>query len=664
MSKAKAENKKQFSGKIAGLTVLEVLFYILSLPLIVILSAVFCVKTYEMVPYYSFWPFVGVILAGVLCLVFVIVVMCISLRKKSKRTILMQTVSIIVAAIMLTSFIAVLLDVILPDVLAQLTASTLFYEDLSNSKLAEEQADFNASLDRKFIMLNMMNGNYSPTYDYDALKANTKVKSQAKEITSTIKKMTPAQYDDTYFDLDARPYYDELFDFIYQEYVMTDISYALLNPDVEGIGNSERLGMAHAIAQTVYPQFSKLVEEGMSNPRIAELYENNYASLKSDGYLTYDDAMILFATSGRMTVPVVIRLLLDTGYTYTEDVAYVDEYGNIVEPDGTNYLELYLPEEVDAILAAAEEDPSILKWNKEKTAAVLQTSLEGYDKGAVIMPTLKDGEPSGGGYIRAPRKWSILDMDGKNMDVAAISDVVVNLGGLVDMIAGLVPENLGFIVDALEFLKEPMTLGEFLNSQGLPDLLTLLIQSDLLSLVDGLLQGITDVIMEATGGAALFLNLAMNDAGALEISISPTNVEVGMHGYQYMTWMESNNLLFAVISVMSLREWLYIFGAVSVLMAFAAGMCREIKSRVKKDVKENAQLAAAAATGESVATDDAETAEAEQNAYDAYANDAYTNDAYDAYANDAYADTGAPVAEEEAAPEPMPEDVPPTEVNE
>ena len=87
MKNANAENKKP--------KVLEVLFYILSLPLIVILSAVFCVKTYELVPYYSFWPFVGVILAGVLCLVFVIVVMCISLRKKSKRSILMQTVSII-----------------------------------------------------------------------------------------------------------------------------------------------------------------------------------------------------------------------------------------------------------------------------------------------------------------------------------------------------------------------------------------------------------------------------------------------------------------------------------------------------------------------------------------------------------------------------------------
>ena len=108
------------------------------------------------------------------------------------------------------------------------------------------------------------------------------------------------------------------------------------------------------------------------------------------------------------------------------------------------------------------------------------------------------------------------------------------------------------------------------------------------------------MIVAATGGAALYLNLAINDEGALEIAISPTNVEVGMHGYQYMTWMESNNLLIAVMSVMSLREWLYIFGAVSVLLAFAAGMCREIKARIKKDVEENAALAAETATGESV----------------------------------------------------------------
>ena len=185
MKNAKIADKK-VAGKITGLTVLEALFYVLSLPLIVILTAVFCVKTYQLVPYYSFWPFVGVILAGVLCLVFIIVVMCISLRKKSKRSILMQTVSIMVAALMLTSFIAVMLDVVLPDILAQMTSNTLFYEDLTNETLASEQAEFNAQLDRKFILLNLLNGNYSPEFAYDNLVDDPDVRTNAYSIAESI----------------------------------------------------------------------------------------------------------------------------------------------------------------------------------------------------------------------------------------------------------------------------------------------------------------------------------------------------------------------------------------------------------------------------------------------------------------------------------------------
>ena len=608
MKNAKAENKKKFSGKIAGLTVLEALFYILSLPVIVVLSAVFCVKTYELVPYYSFWPFVGVILAGVLCLVFVIVVMCISLRKKSKRTILMQTVSIIVAAVMLTSFIAVALDVVLPDVLAQLTSSTLFYEDVSNEGLASEQAEFNAGLDRKFIMLNLLNGNYDPQYYYETLKADADVSDRAATLASWIRRSstTPAVYADTLMNDETRPYYSELFQFIYDEYIMTDITYALLNPDKEGIGNSTRIGMGHAIAEVIYPEYKELVKEGMSNERISELFLNNYASLKNDGYLTFDDSMILYATSGRMTVPVVIRLLLDQGYTYTDgEVAYFDEEtGSIVEPEGVFYLELYKPDAVDRLVAAT----GAVRWATDGSGlGIVVQEVEGveYGIGAVVIPNRDaNGEiiQNGGGYIRAPRTWSILDMDGKRMDVAAISDVVVDLGSLIGGIEGIPQAILDIIPDEL---MNPMTLGALLDNEYLDGLLDLLIQNELKPVVDQLLQGITDVIMAATGGAALYLNLAINDEGALEIAISPTNVEVGMHGYQYMTWMESNNLLIAVMSVMSLREWLYIFGAVSVLLAFAAGMCREIKARIKKDVEENAALAAETATGESVDAGDA-----------------------------------------------------------
>lgn len=603
-----ADSKKKFNGKIAGLTVLEVLFYLFSLPIIVVLSVVFGVRAYELVPYYSFWPFVGVILAGVLCLIFIIVVMCISLRKKSKRTILMQTVSIIVAVIFLTSFIAVALDVVLPDVLAQLTSSTLFYEDLNNQSLASEQAEFNASLDRKFIMLNLLNGNYDPQYEYETLKADSDITSRRRQIGSELGRLdSTEQYEQIYLSDEL---YAELFQFIYDEYIMTDIDYALLEPN-KPFGNTTRIAMGHAIAEVIYPEFRQLAEEGMSNERIAYLYQNNYASLKNDGYLTYDDSMILYATTGRMTVPVVIRLLLDRGYTYTEgEQAYI-ENGEVVEPEGTFYLELYEKEDVIAIM----EDEDAVEWNSDGTRGVLVKEVEGvdYGVGAVVIPVYDENGTLTGGYIRAPRQWSILDMDGKNMDVAAISDVVIDLGELLGDI-----EVGGFDLGSIFRNMDPMTIGELLNN--LDGIISTLMSAlgggssniSIMSIIDKLLQGVTDVIMAATGGSGLYLNLAINDQGALEIAIAPTNVEVGMHGYQYMTWMESNNLLFAVMGVMSLREWLYIFGAVSVLLAFAAGMCREIKARVRKDMADNEEREA-----ENEAAGEGETFESGAAEYDA-----------------------------------------------
>lgn len=603
-----ADSKKKFNGKIAGLTVLEVLFYLFSLPIIVVLSVVFGVRAYELVPYYSFWPFVGVILAGVLCLIFIIVVMCISLRKKSKRTILMQTVSIIVAVIFLTSFIAAALDVVLPDVLAQLTSSTLFYEDLNNQSLASEQAEFNASLDRKFIMLNLLNGNYDPQYEYETLKADSDITSRRRQIGSELGRLdSTEQYEQIYLSDEL---YAELFQFIYDEYIMTDIDYALLEPN-KPFGNTTRIAMGHAIAEVIYPEFRQLAEEGMSNERIAYLYQNNYASLKNDGYLTYDDSMILYATTGRMTVPVVIRLLLDRGYTYTEgEQAYI-ENGEVVEPEGTFYLELYEKEDVIAIM----EDENAVEWNSDGTRGVLVKEVEGvdYGVGAVVIPTYDENGTLTGGYIRAPRQWSILDMDGKNMDVAAISDVVIDLGELLGDI-----EVGGFDLGSIFRKMGPMTIGELLNN--LDGIISTVMSAlgggssniSIMSIIDKLLQGVTDVIMAATGGSGLYLNLAINDQGALEIAIAPTNVEVGMHGYQYMTWMESNNLLFAVMGVMSLREWLYIFGAVSVLLAFAAGMCREIKARVRKDMADNEELEA-----ENEAAGEGETFESGAAEYDA-----------------------------------------------
>ena len=112
-----------------------------------------------------------------------------------------------------------------------------------------------------------------------------------------------------------------------------------------------------------------------------------------------------------------------------------------------------------------------------------------------------------------------------------------------------------------------------------------------------MLDGLGKVLYDATGGRPLSLGLCMNDEGMLEINIFPMSVTYGVLGYQDMTWLQSNNLLCAVISVMSLRNWLYIVGAIALVTVFAASCCREFKLRIKKDAEEaSAALEPAAET--------------------------------------------------------------------
>ena len=65
-------------------SVAAILLHVLAYLPIVIVSVVLGVKCYNLMPYYSFWPFVGVILAGILGLVFMTVALVVN-RKKIGR---------------------------------------------------------------------------------------------------------------------------------------------------------------------------------------------------------------------------------------------------------------------------------------------------------------------------------------------------------------------------------------------------------------------------------------------------------------------------------------------------------------------------------------------------------------------------------------------------
>ena len=586
--------KKAVNRKVAGLTLLEVFLYLVGMPLLVVLTAVFAVQFYQMVPYYTFWPFVGVILAGVLCLVFFIVLICVT-RKKSRKTIRRQTIALVVTVLCLTFLVGALVDVVLPDILSSLTSGTLKVEDLENNY--EEQSEVNAKLVRRFIMSNVANGNYSAEYAYDTMKSQLETFGSDMfkynsyyliELEQIISLGDAAAQKERYNALlEGLPELQrEYFEFVYTSWVMRDPDYMLNAPSSGShIGNIDRLAFGLAVSKSTLSEYTKLAQEGMSNERISYLFNKNYASMHNDGYVTYDDSLILYAQSaGRMTVPVVLRLILDQSSDFSEDSrATVDENNNLIYPtyeatvDGQTveaitslYYELYKSDEV--IKMFNKYSYALIKVNNyENTYYVNPDSYEDNDvfgilAGAVIRPCYNENDELIGGYVSQPMKWGILDMDGKAMAVTSV-DVSNALGGILNTVIPLLTE-----------------VGAEIDGESI-------------SIVEGLLDGLGKVLYDATGGRPLSLGLCMNDEGMLEINIFPMSVTYGVLGYQDMTWLQSNNLLCAVISVMSLRNWLYIVGAIALVTVFAASCCREFKLRIKKDAEEaSAALEPAAET--------------------------------------------------------------------
>lgn len=606
--------KKAVNRKVAGLTLLEVFLYLVGMPLLVVLTAVFAVQFYQMVPYYTFWPFVGVILAGVLCLVFFIVLICVT-RKKSRKTIRRQTIALVVTVLCLTFLVGALVDVVLPDILSSLTSGTLKVEDLENNY--EEQSEVNAKLVRRFIMSNVANGNYSAEYAYDTMKSQLETFGSdmfkynsyyLTELEQIISLSDAAAQKERYNALlEGLPELQrEYFEFVYTSWVMRDPDYMLNAPSSGShIGNIDRLAFGLAVSKSTLSEYTKLAQEGMSNERISYLFNKNYASMHNDGYVTYDDSLILYAQStGRMTVPVVLRLILDQSSDFSEDSrATVDENNNLIYPTYEATVEGQTVEAITSIYYELYKSDEVIKmFNKYSYALIKVNNYEntyyvnpdlyedndvfGILAGAVIRPCYNENDELIGGYVSQPMKWGILDMDGKAMAVTSV-DVSNVLGGILNTVIPLLTE-----------------VGANIDGESI-------------SIVEGLLDGLGKVLYDATGGRPLSLGLCMNDEGMLEINIFPMSVTYGVLGYQDMTWLQSNNLLCAVISVMSLRNWLYIVGAIALVTVFAASCCREFKLRIKKDAEEaSAALEPAAETAgaDSVASapapsyDDEETA--------------------------------------------------------
>lgn len=539
-------------------SVAAILLHVLAYLPIVIVSVVLGVKCYNLMPYYSFWPFVGVILAGILGLVFMTVALVVN-RKKSKGSIRTKTVKVLIAFVCLSTGFGLILTYVFPDVIAFATQSTLYCEDLYYN--GEKQAEKNAALERDLIMYNLLNGNLNNygadgkiaengDFSYKTLVAHTEDNGKIIKYKNSFINERVKSYEKTYektgingiqVEVDAlksnvRKY--ELYEFIYNQYVLNDYDFCFYN-------NVTRRAVALSILDYIYTyyDYEGMLKEGFNNPRFKALFQQNYDSFNQDGYLTYDDPLLLYAQmSGRMTVPIVLRLILNQGWSYTQS-SYNGAGGLTYTEDGNCLYQLYDPELVEKFKANGGKF--------EYTGTITDQDGNSIE---VKYGFNEDGwQMYENGVTKRPLSWLVLDMLGDPMALTTLD--IANLLG--SQIYGIVQNVLNAFPTLIDGLGG-------------------LMQEDLIK-----------VVKAAAGGAQLSIGLCIDDNGLIAINLFPMNAPYGMLGYMQATWVDSDNLLMAVINVVSLRNWMAIFGAIGAVLIIAAGVCRDMGEKTRKRTEDS-----------------------------------------------------------------------------
>lgn len=539
-------------------SVAAILLHVLAYLPIVIVSVVLGVKCYNLMPYYSFWPFVGVILAGVLGLVFMTVALVVN-RKKSKGSIRTKTVKVLIAFVCLSTGFGLILTYVFPDVIAFATQNTLYCEDLYYNGSA--QAEKNAALERDLIMYNLLNGNLNNygadgkiaengDFSYKTLIAHTEDNGKIIKYKNSFINERVKSYEKTYektgingiqvevdaLKSNARKY--ELYEFIYNQYVLNDYDFCFYN-------NVTRRAVALSILDYIYTyyDYEGMLKEGFNNPRFKALFQQNYDSFNQDGYLTYDDPLLLYAQmSGRMTVPIVLRLILNQGWSYTQS-SYNGAGGLTYTEDGNCLYQLYDPELVEKFKANGGKF--------EYTGTITDQDGNSIE---VKYGFNEDGwQMYENGVTKRPLSWLVLDMLGDPMALTTLD--IANLLG--NQIYGIVQNVLNAFPTLIDGLGG-------------------LMQEDLI-----------EVVKAAAGGAQLSIGLCIDDNGLIAINLFPMNAPYGMLGYMQATWVDSDNLLMAVINVVSLRNWMAIFGAIGAVLIIAAGVCREMGEKTRKRTEDS-----------------------------------------------------------------------------
>ena len=320
--------------------VLKVLLYCLGFPLFTVIALLNGLAITAKAPGYSFWPFVGGIVIAVLGIVYLVIGLIIC-RKKSKRTIMTQTVALALIGLIMTAGIGLVLDKVLPDIYPE--GDTFYYKDAKYKWLA--QSEVQGDVAKEFVRRNMLNGNLnvSLTEEYEASTLENigvyddegMLRLDYAFMAETVKEISSGsrvydaldEYKDKHEDDEGNETKTKAADYL-NDYLATELDreqtalfetvrdqYVKFDSTVEA-KNRDMVALNYVLCTS--DVYNKLILECTSNKGVAKILEATFPSIDKDGYVTFDDCLLPYANSSRQSVGVLVHLVLDDRDTYSE----------------------------------------------------------------------------------------------------------------------------------------------------------------------------------------------------------------------------------------------------------------------------------------------------------------------------------------------------------
>ena len=224
--------------KVRTLSIIRIICFLFTFPAMFVATMVICAQVAEGMPFYTFWPYVVAIVVALLGIIFGAVAILINRNGAKKRSVMEKTAILLVVCMILTAGLGLIFDTYLPDTVAKTTFGTLYAEDMYHRGIEESRVI--EDYIHLFIGLNLLNGNYDGELAYENVKADTATTDAKKAI------LADESFKDYIYinDTDAKTAFEvywfdesgkyseldkELYDFIYNHYVLMDYDFAFQN---------------------------------------------------------------------------------------------------------------------------------------------------------------------------------------------------------------------------------------------------------------------------------------------------------------------------------------------------------------------------------------------------------------------------------------------------